>query len=297
MQFDAHCIECLMRRQAKIAHAQNDPEKAYLYLRDVMQQLLDAPAGVAAPYMIPLFDQAFAKYWHDHDRYAEIKRESNRDMRSKLPEIRRIIGAAEDPLKMAIKFAQTGNYIDFGALADGVQQDVLDKLIAQTPENPIDTAEYAHFTDDLARAKTLLYIGDNAGEIVADMALVEQLQVHYPDLQITFAVRGGPALNDVTRDDAAEVGMDKLVPIIDNGSCISGTELTMLGEEMQTALDTSDMILAKGQANFETMVTSGYNVYFIFLCKCERFTKMLNVPMLTGMFLNDRRLEISSPFC
>lgn len=292
MQLDAYCMDCLVRRQAKLAHAQNDPQNADRFMRDVLRLLLDAPAGVAAPYMIPLFDEAFAKYWHDDDRYAQIKRDSNRFMLEKLPEMRQLIASAPDPLLMALKFAQTGNYIDFGALGDGVQQDVLEEMIQKTPENPIDAVEYAHFTEDLAAAKTLLYIGDNAGEIVADVALVEQLQRQFPNLRITFAVRGGPVLNDVTREDAAAVGMDRLVPIVDNGSRISGTELSVLDGEMRRALEAADVVLAKGQANFETMATSGYNTYFVFLCKCERFTKMLGVPMLTGMFVNDRRLKL-----
>lgn len=296
MQFDAKCIECLIHRQAKLAEARNDPENAYRYMRDVMQLMLDAPENVAAPYLIPLFSEAYEKYWPGTDHYGPLKEASNRDMLSRLPEMRRIVRESADPLLTALKFAQTGNYIDYGAMADNVDPAVLDRMIAETPGNPIDEAEYARFRSDLDTAASLLYVGDNAGEIVADMVLIEQLKGQYPNLSVTFAVRGGPALNDVTREDAHAVGLDQLVPIVDNGSCISGTELDYLGEEMHRALYSADLIISKGQANFETMATSGLNIYYIFLCKCGRFTKLFGVPMLSGMFVNERRLHITTPY-
>lgn len=297
MQFDAQCIACLVKRQAKRADAQHDPENAYRYMRDVMQILLDAPEGVAAPYMTPKFEESFGRYWPDAAQYEAEKKLSNENMLPRLPEMRRIVEAAEDPLLMALKFTQTGNYIDFGALAGNVDMDLLDRMIADTPNNEIDPVEYGHFVEDLSKARKLLYIADNAGEIVADRVMVEQLLARYPSLGITFAVRGGPALNDATREDAAAVGLDKLVKLVDNGSCISGTELNYLGDEMKAALEQADIVLSKGQANFETMITCGYNVYYVFLCKCERFTRMFQVPMLKGMFLNERRTHVDSAFC
>ncbi len=297
MQFDAQCIECLIRRQAQRADAQHDPERSYRYLRDVMQLILDAPPGVAAPYLTPLFDDAFHRYWPGTDPYAELKRQSNGHMLARLPEMRAMADAADDPLLMALKLAQTGNYIDYGALAGGVSREVLDRMMAETPERPVDPAEYAQFTEDLSRAQRLLYIGDNAGEIVADLVLTEQILARYPSLAVTFAVRGGPALNDATREDAAAVGLDRLVPIVDNGSRISGTELPCLGAEMRRALEEADVVLSKGQANFETLASSGLNIYYIFLCKCRRFTRLFDVPLLTGMFVNERRLQIASPYC
>ena len=297
MQFDAQCIECLIRRQRNLAEPQQDPEGTYQYLREVMELLLQAPEGVAARYMIPLFDDAFARRWPGVDHYGPLKEASNRDMLARLPEIRRIVAASEDPVLTALKFAQTGNYIDYGALAGGVDPEVLDRMIAETPQRDLDPEQYRQFLEDVSRAGKLLYIGDNAGEIVADMVFMEELLRRFPGLSITFAVRGAAALNDVTREDAAAVGLDKLVPIVDNGTRIPGTELAYVGEEMRRCLQEADVILSKGQANFETLATSGLNIYYIFLCKCPRFTRLFNVPMLTGMFLNERQLHFDSPYC
>ena len=92
------------------------------------------------------------------------------------------------------------------------------------------------------------------------------------------------------------MGMDKLVPVIDNGTRISGTELAYIGQQMRDAIESADVILAKGQANFETMATCGHNVYYNFLCKCDRLGKILHVPLFTGMFLNERRMPAVTSF-
>lgn len=296
MQFDAYCLECLVHRQAEIARQQGGGETAFRFLRDAMRALLDAPEGVAAPYMIPIFDALFEKYYHAEDRYAEIKRESNRAMLEKLPGIRARIAKSDDPLLTALQYALTGNYIDFGALPDGVHSEILDELLAKASKIPIDEAEYARFREDLATAGSLLYIGDNAGEIVTDLALVEVLRARFPSLRVTFAVRGRPVLNDVTRADAEAVGMDRLAAIVDNGTGIPGTQPSMVGPELRSALDRADVILSKGQGNYETLFPSGRNAYYLFLCKCDRFMKMFGVPRLTGIFRCESRLLHSGPY-
>jgi len=290
MRLDAYCMECLVRHQAELARAHGSGETGYRFLRDSMRALVDAPEGVGAPYMTAEFDRLYAKYYGADDRYAEIRRESNRLMLEKLPGTREKIAASPDPLREALRFAQTGNYIDFGALPDGVHGEVLDDLLAKADAMTIDEDEYRRFRADLAVSERLLYIGDNAGEIVADLALVEVLRRLRPGLSVTYAVRGAPVLNDVTRSDAREVGMDRVAAIVDNGSGIPGTELSMLGGEMRLALEAADLVISKGQGNFETLCPSGRNVYYMFLCKCDRFMKMFSVPRLTGMFLGEARM-------
>ena len=187
-------------------------------------------------------------------------------------------------------------FLDFGVLTKDDVDEKIQKAIADAPAAPLDKAEFRQFIRDVSTAKELLIIGDNAGEIVFDLLLVEQMKEHFPALSITYSVRGGNCLNDATREDAHYVGMDKLVPVIDNGCNISGTEFGYIGEELHNAMETADVILAKGQANFETMVTCKRNVYYNFLCKCDRLARILNVPLYTGMFLAEQRLEEITPF-
>ncbi len=295
MQFDAHCIECLVHRQFRLAQAKDDGEKANLYLRDVLQALLDAPAGVSAPYMIEQFSQAYEKYWPGDDPYGQLKQDSNDLVLHLLPEIRPMVEQTTDPLAMALKFAQTGNFLDFGILTPEVAHKALWDAVEQTPDMELDAKTYTQLLQDLQKAKQLLILGDNAGEIAFDILLVEQLQRRFPDLEILYCVRGKNSLNDATRADAAYVGMDRLVQILDNGTGISGTELAFISEELRQALDTADVILSKGSGNLESLAGCGLNIYYIFMCKCKRVAKILGCENMTGQFLQERALPPMDP--
>ena len=186
--------------------------------------------------------------------------------------------------------------MDFGVLTLETVDVKLKQAVEEAPNAPLDKEEYENFVADLENASSLLILGDNAGEIVFDTLLVRQLQARFPTLKITYCVRGGNCLNDATWEDAKMTGMDKLVRVIDNGTNISGTELDYIGEELRSALAEADVILAKGQANFETMAGCGYPIYYNFFCKCERLCKILHKPLFTGMFLYEKRLGKVDPF-
>lgn len=295
MQFDAHCIECLVHRQFRLAQEKNDGEKANRYLRDVLQALLDAPAGVSAPYMIEQFSQAYEKYWPGDDPYGKLKQDSNDLVLGLLPEIRPMVEQAADPLAMALKFAQTGNFLDFGILTPEVAHQALWDAVKKTPEMELDGDVYARLLRDLENGRRLVILGDNAGEIAFDLLLVEQLQRRFPELEILYCVRGKNSLNDATRADAAYVGMDRLVTILDNGTGISGTELAFISDELRQALDSADVILSKGSGNLESLAGCGLNIYYIFMCKCKRVAKILGCENMTGQFLRELALPPMDP--
>ena len=138
---------------------------------------------------------------------------------------------------------------------------------------------------DLEKGKKLLYLTDNAGEIAMDRIFAEEIQRAYPHLEITFCVRGGNTVNDATREDAKVVGLP--FPVIDNGNLVSGTELSLLGSEAKAAMDGSDVILAKGMANTETLYGSGYPIYYAFLVKCARFVSQFGKPLMTPMLVKE----------
>jgi len=295
MQFDAHCIECMVRRHFELVQPKNDGVKADLYLRDVMRIMLDAPKNVSAPYLTYQCAQAYAKYWPGDDPYAQLKKDSNDMILELLPSLRPMVEQAEDPLSMAMKFARTGNFLDFGILTPEVAHKALWEAVENTPAMELDADVYTHLLDDLSAAKQLLILGDNAGEIVFDILLVEQLQKQYPDLEVIYCVRGKNSLNDATREDAAYVGMDKLVRVIDNGTGISGTELDYISDELKQVLSTADVILSKGSGNLESLAGCGLNIYYIFMCKCQRVAKILGCENMTGQFLRERVLPEMYP--
>ena len=204
-----------------------------------------------------------------------------------MEDLRNRVRSAKDPVLAALQFAILGNYLDFSALGDKVSFEALDRMLEEALEMPLDTETVNRFKGELETGKTLLYLTDNAGEIGFDRICAEVLRERYPHLEITFCVRGGFAMNDATREDAAVVGID--FPVIDNGSDIAGLIPEMLGEEARNALETADVILSKGMANTETLYGSGYNIYFALLVKCDKFERIFQQPLMTPMFIQEHR--------
>ena len=225
------------------------------------------------------------------NEYAEIKKYFNQLMLQYEAGAREKIAESEDPLKLALQYSMTGNYIDFGAMAK-IDEDALGALIEKSYENNVDATEYRNLKVDLKTAKHLVYLTDNCGEIVMDKILIETLMDLYPELEIKVIVRGAPVLNDVTKEDVDQVGLSDLVTIIENGTAIAGTCMEEINEESKKAMEEADVILSKGQGNFETLIGCGLNVYYIFLCKCDMFAEKFHVEKFSGMLLNDRNCNV-----
>lgn len=287
MELTTKCLECLLQRNLETARKLGDEETAMAFARDFMAAILAAPRGVTTPYFSPITADLFQKYYGlEPDRFRREKEESNRFVLERMDQIRQFVTSAEDPVYAGLQAAVLGNYLDFSALRHEVDFAVLDRLLNDAAKILLDREVYKRLLDDLSGAGTLLYITDNAGEIGFDRVLAEAIAERFPKLSITFCVRGGPAVNDATREDAAIMGIP--FPVIDNGTRISGTELSCLGAEARRALEISDVILAKGQGNTETMYGCGWNVYYLFLVKCQRFIDAFQKPKLTPMLLRER---------
>ncbi len=287
VSFDSQCIQCHLRRNLEQARSLGTEEQATAFAKALLRLYLQAPEGVASPWFGPPTADLFSEmYGLDQDRFREEKSASNRFVKSRLEEIRQRIQASPDPIFAGLQFAILGNYIDFSALYGEVSFDTLDGLLEKAAEMELDQAVYASLRADLARGHRLLYLTDNAGEIGFDRLLAEEIRAAYPRLEITFCVRGAPALNDATRADAAE--MEIPFRVIDNGNRVAGTQLELLGQEALEALDAADVILAKGQGNVETMRFCGYNVYYAFLVKCARFEALFRKPKFTPMLVRER---------
>ena len=289
MRINADCIECMIRRNLETARLHGDDAQVTEFALDLMRLILKTPEA-SSPCFAPEISRLYQKHFGlDPDRYAEEKRLSNQFVLERMDQIRDLVSQSEDRLYAAFQFAILGNYIDFSALQGELSFDTLDAMLGKAKQFHVDAEVFARLRRDLASGKELLYLTDNAGEIGFDRIFAEEIHRQYPDLHITFCVRGGPALNDATREDAAIVGIP--FPVIDNGNCTPGTVLSLAGDDLLAALKASDVVIAKGQANAETLMDThhGYNVYYAFLAKCIRFTQRFSVPKLSAVLTQEMK--------
>ena len=286
VSMDSYCIQCILRRNAELVGPLGSAEKATAFTRALMDLILRTPADASSPSLGPgISDLLHDMYGIPLDRFREEKEQSNRFVLERLPAIRARAENTGDPILAGLQFAILGNYLDFSALQGQVDFGKLDEMLDSALEMELDETAYRAFRRDLERGKRLLYLTDNAGEIGFDRILAEEIQKAYPNLSITFCVRGAVTVNDATREDARAVGLP--FPVIDNGNRVGGTDLNLLSDEARQALKEADVILAKGMGNTETMLGCGYNVYYAFLIKCPRFVERFEKPMLTPMFLRE----------
>ena len=287
ISIDTYCLQCLLRRNIALAQTLGTEEQAMAFAKEIMKLCINAPEGASSPWFGPqIADLLHEMYGLDYDRFRQEKLDSNHFVLERLPMIRKRVTGSKDPVLAGLQFAILGNYLDFSALQGQVSFEKLEEMLDKALEMELDEQVYAYFCRDLRRGGKLVYLTDNAGEIGFDRVLAEAIAAAYSDIAITFCVRGAIAQNDATREDAAAVGIS--FPVIDNGNRVAGTQLDMLSEEAAAALSDADVILAKGMANAETMLGCGYNVYYAFLVKCQRFVTRFGKPMFTPMLVKER---------
>lgn len=198
------------------------------------------------------------------DPFAEQKREQNDVVLEILPWLRDTVAAADDPLLMAVRLAIAGNVVDPGAQASFD----LEESVIEATEGEGRLEHYPAFTDSLGRAGNVLLIADNCGEIVFDRVLIETMREAREGLDVTVAVRAGPIINDVTEKEARDVGIDSLARIISSGSEMPGTVLERTTDEFGEAFESADLVISKGQGNWETLEDCEREAFFMFQAKC-----------------------------
>jgi damage-control phosphatase, subfamily I len=291
MRTSAECILCLLKRDMEAVPETAGAERKAAYLRRVLSLVADSSPELCTAQLDALIDREHRSAFGERKtkNFAELKRTYNQRMLALEASLQTEIDASADPLACAVKLARVGNYIDFGARHE-VNDALLDELIKGANGETLDVCEYRLFQKDMENAKSVAYVTDNAGEIVLDKLLIRLLLKRYANARITLLTRGAPTLNDATADDAAETGLAAMVSVIGNGSALAGTVWTDIDDNARSLLQNADVIVAKGQANFETLSGCGLNVYYLLLCKCDFFVERFRVPRLTGMFVNERRL-------
>ena len=289
MKLNPFCLCCILNKQEKLIRSYPDMEKKTEYMKKLMALIANTKETDCAPSLSVDIQKLYSSFWNcPAEDYTEVKKDFNRFMLDIEHTLEEKIRSSADPLEKALLYARIGNYIDFAALSNVNQETTLTLL--ENNSDSLDQEEYSIFLKELNSAKRLVYITDNCGEIVLDKLAIKILKETYPDLDITVLVRGYPVINDATMEDAEEIGLTDLVKVIDNGSNVAGTWIPGINQTARELLENADMIIAKGQGNFETMNDCGLNVYYLFLCKCDLFQRRFHAQNLQGMFLNERRL-------
>ena len=279
------CVECQMKRHFEKAAGIEKESDRLEYILEAMR-LLSTDVDEPAPVMAARCREIEDRYLGMTEKYAAIKKRYNALMLEMEEDISRRIEASDDPLKTAILYARAGNYIDFGS-EHAFEPEKLGEILERAALEPLDEDTYARFSADMDKASSVLYLADNCGEIVLDKLLMLQLHRRWPEAKLTFMVRGAPILNDVTREDAAQVGIDRLFDVVDNGTATPGTWIPSLPEDTLALLNSADVIISKGQANIECLGGCGLNIYYLLLCKCTHFSNIFSVERYTGMFINE----------
>lgn len=290
MKLNPFCMCCALNKQEQKIRHYPDMEKKTEYMKKVMALIANTEEKDCAPSLSVDIQKLYSRFWDcPMEDFTEIKREYNQHMLNMEDSLENKIRKSEDPLEKSLLYARIGNYIDFAALSN-VDQATVFTLLEEKSTESLDEEEYRNFLRDLSSAKKLVYLTDNCGEVVLDKLAVKILKEKYPDLDITVIVRGYPVVNDATMEDAEEIGLTDLVRVIGNGSNVGGTWIPGITSEARDLLYDADLIIAKGQGNFETLNDCGLNIYYLFLCKCDLFQRRFHAENLQGMFLNERRL-------
>ncbi len=280
MKLHLDCYACFMRQTLQAARFVGADESTQRRaLVRTMQILADSPANATPPQMSETIHRAIREETHSSDNYLEVKRTSTGQAMAFYPRLKKLVKESSEPFFMAARIAVIGNIIDFGVtdtlnLDEDIEKDLADSLSLD---------HTAQLKAVLEKAPWVLYLADNAGETVFDRIFIETIQ----HKDVRYVVKSGPVLNDALREDAEAVGLDKIVSIYDTGVDAVGVVPQRSSQEFLNLLNTAPVIIAKGQANYESLGGTDYNVYFLFKVKCPMVADMTGLPVGSKLVFNE----------
>lgn len=270
------CLPCLTKNAITIARkCTGDPAVQQRIVTESMKLLADSDLHRSPPVLCRDITEIALKQIDDPavDPYREEKEKSTVLAHRLLSELKSIPEYDPENFESRLRLAIAGNILDFGIFAD-LKMDEAIRSIRQAFTLPIDREAMRKLEARIRVSRKILYVLDNCGEAVFDRVFMELFEE-----KVTVGVRGGNSLNDVTRKELEMSGFDASIPVVDNGSRIPGTVLESVGEEFRRAMESADLIIAKGQGNFETMDELPYPVSSLFLAKCPVVTQRIGAEM------------------
>jgi len=275
MKTHFNCIPCILRQTIDTVNLATDQEEIK---RQVVNEILNYLTTINFNDPPPVIGKNVYRIIHEktgnHDPYHEIKQRYNQLALSFYDDLLKIVFRNSKPVQMAAKLAVAGNVIDFGAQVKDID---IYQTIHSIEELSFEINDFETFINDLSRTRKILYLADNAGEIVFDRLFIEILQRYYPELglEFTVVVRGEPIINDATREDANMVGLDKIAHIIDSGDGAPATVLHHASSELKKAFQDADLIISKGMGNYETLDDRNELIYYLLRVKCPQVSQVI----------------------
>lgn len=292
MQLNLECILCNVRQVLTVmdlVKAKDDVKEAAM--RETLAYLAQTDYQRSNPEVVKGTWDIITRHIENRDPYKKIRHYYNQKMLGYAEEIERRICKADDPFKTALELAITANLIDFAAGSEVDEAEVLKRLDGSKKQKlAVDAGDILY--KRLQTAKSLLYLGDNCGEVVIDKLFIRQIKKEFPKLQVYFGVRGSAIVNDLTVEDAQMVGMADVATVISNSDGSLGTVLHKTSDEFKEIFELADVVIAKGQGNYESLSEEKKTgLYYLFMAKCDVVAKAAGVEKGAVVCLENRAEE------
>lgn len=280
MKLNFKCLLCNIEQVDKVSRHINAPECVKEpVIRDVLKHLADIDFKMTNPEIMSGTWRIITDGLGESDPYKSEKQRFNRDLMQVYDLLKEGLSGGEDGFFEALRLSAVGNIIDFGANHYFDKEMCYEKICNLCSEDIFAIDHSKQLYEKLKGAKQLLVIGDNCGEIVLDKLLIESIRSEFSDIKIYFSVRGKAVLNDVTAEDALQVGMGDVAIIIDDGTEAPGTVIAQASDEFRRIFDESDVIIAKGQGNYEGLSDIKRDgLFFVLMAKCPVISDYIGVP-------------------
>jgi len=278
------CIPCLIRQTFEAARLTTDDKAIHeQVIRKILRAASEMNLRESPPFMAQRIHRLIRQMTGDNDPYRDIKDRFNHFALELYPELKERVERSRTPLDTAIRLAIAGNIIDFGVNLH-INETLVHNSIEHALTSPL-AGDPEQFRKAVSKANDILYLADNAGEIVFDRLLIEQM----PSEKITLVVKGSPVINDACLADAQATGIADLVEVIDNGSDAPGTILDECSEEFKRRFENADLIIAKGQGNYETLSDVKKDIFFVLKAKCPVIAHHIGCEVGSLVFLGSAR--------
>lgn len=274
MQTYLDCIPCFFRMGLAESRLEGADESEQKYVVDRIARLIpELPETAPPPEMALTVHTLIREIIKSPDPYKEIKKRCNDEAMKVFPFFNKRIQESDNPLLKAVELSIAGNIIDYGANSELDLRKEMDILLEQEESRIEEESDalfsFSAFKDAIEKGKKILIIGDNAGEIVFDRFLIQAIRALNAHASILYAVRDKPIINDITMEDALYVGIDKDAEVLSSGCPAPGTILPYCSEEFLQIFREADVVISKGQGNYEGLSDADREIFFLLRAKCH----------------------------